>query len=77
MLKAEASERNPRQAGLLAYGSGTEEISVPRSSNNLPATIENRSQWRHAFESLADHSGGPATDLHRFPYCLSSSEERT
>src|SRR5205823_2628708 len=21
------------------------------------------------FESMADHSGGPATDLHRFPYC--------
>jgi hypothetical protein len=20
-------------------------------------------------ESLADYSGGPATDLHRFPYC--------
>jgi hypothetical protein len=21
------------------------------------------------FGGLADHSGGPATDLHRFPYC--------
>ncbi len=25
-------------------------------------------QWRNQFEGLANYSGGPATDLHRFPF---------
>jgi hypothetical protein len=29
------------------------------------------SQWPRMFADLADHSGGPATDSHRFPYCPS------
>jgi hypothetical protein len=50
--------KQTRQAGLLAFGSSG--FSSP--SQTL------RVQWRVS-RSLADYSGGPATDLHRFPYC--------
>src|SRR5438552_18468789 len=48
-----------RQAGLLAFGSS-------RSPNGLPAV--GRSAVACAFGVLADHSGGPAPELHRFTF---------
>jgi hypothetical protein len=34
-----------------------------------PSHAGNPTQWPMSFKGLADYSGGPATDLHRFPYC--------
>src|SRR5208337_1507566 len=53
-----------RQAGLLAYGSW-------RLSNDLPAAGLDQvaCSGLGMFEDLADYSGGPATDSHRFPFC--------
>ena len=49
-----------RQAGLLALGSW-------QTSNCLPKRGRNPHSVATRFEDLADYSGGPATDLHRFP----------
>jgi hypothetical protein len=68
MLAAEAPEHNPRQAGLLADGSGENRIVPPavpgRPSRGRPGAGGSGSQRSGG---LADHSGGPATDSHRFP----------
>jgi hypothetical protein len=54
--------RNPsRQAGLLAFG-------FKRLPNGLPAPPVRGTVALLRFGDLADHSGGPATDLHRFPF---------
>jgi hypothetical protein len=49
------------QAGLLAFGSC-------RIANRLPRPGLTPFQWHYVFASLADYSGGPAPDLHRFPF---------
>jgi hypothetical protein len=62
MLEAEASEQLGRQVFWLTAPSGLRTA--------FPHVPGGSTQWPVWFGDLADHSGGPATDLHRFPYSL-------
>src|SRR5216683_388232 len=68
MLAAEASQRFlNRQVFWLTARSGPEQPSHRDSCNDSGSG---------EFGGLAEHSGGPATDLHRFPYCPLASRWR-
>jgi len=66
MLEAEASEQLGRQVFWLTAPSGLRTA--------FPHVPGGSTQWPVRFGGLADHSGGPATDLHRFPYSLFAPE---
>src|SRR5262249_46629563 len=58
---------NPRQAGLLADGSERNVLPLT-APNGLPTAAQRSHSGVDVFGSLADHSGGPATDSHRLPF---------
>jgi hypothetical protein len=39
-----------------------------------PSHAGDPAQWLMSLVGLADYSGGPATDSHRFPYCPPTSQ---
>jgi hypothetical protein len=39
-----------------------------RDDLRRPSPVEKATKWHENFKGLADYSGGPATDSHRFPY---------
>jgi len=70
MLEAEASQRElKRQVFWLSA------CNVPRTAFP-PWSPKRLRQWLCGFEELADHSGGPATDLHRFPFSPRANGQR-
>ena len=67
MLEAEAPETESidRQVFWLSAPDGRSD-SLPRLTLVSSSRVASSGV---ASGGLADHSGGPATDLHRFPYC--------
>jgi hypothetical protein len=72
MLEPEASKQPDRQVFWLT-------AQTARTAFPCNGSCELRPQWQNV-HGLADHSSGPATDLHRLPFsspCLSDERRRT